>query len=225
MATVTCKYCGKKFDRQKEPYIQIPLGSVFRYAHSQCYLDAVNNGKEKNRYEIYDPKKFTNCFWCSKAILPTDKDVIELKDMYGRYAHKDCAAKHPADDIERLKVFIIQLYGCKDDSSWPRLMLQAQTIAKDYNFTYSGMMKSLEYFYRVKKNPIDKTKGIGIIPYVYKQAKDYYYSLFLAQQANQDKDISQYIPKDIEVHITPPQREIKRRELFTFLDEDINDAE
>ena len=29
MATVTCKYCGKKFDREKEAYVQIPLGKDF----------------------------------------------------------------------------------------------------------------------------------------------------------------------------------------------------
>ena len=46
MAVVTCKYCGKKFNREKESYIQIPAGTRFRYGHSQCYLDAVNNGKE-----------------------------------------------------------------------------------------------------------------------------------------------------------------------------------
>ena len=218
MATVTCKYCGKKFDRQKESYVQIPLKSVFRYGHAQCYLDAVNSGKEKNRYDIYDPNKFTNCFWCNKAILPTDNDVIELPDMYGRYAHKTCADKHPADDAERLKVYIIQLYKCEDDALWQKLMLQAQTIAKDYNFTYSGIMKSLEYFHRVKKNPVNTKYGIGIIPYVYNDAKDYYYQLYLAQHANDDKDISQFIPQDEIVHIKPPQKKPIQKKFFTFLD-------
>ena len=82
MATVTCIYCGKKFDRLKEPYIQVPHGKTFRYGHDYCYLKAVNDKKEKNQYQIYDPKKFTNCFWCSQAILPTDKDVTELPNMF-----------------------------------------------------------------------------------------------------------------------------------------------
>ena len=224
MATVTCKYCGKKFDRQKEPYIQIPRGQTFRYAHAQCYLDAVNAGKEKERYEIYDPHRFTNCFWCNKAILPTDKDVMELPDMYGRYAHKTCVSKHPADDTERLKVYIIQLYKCEDDALWPKLMLQAQTIAKDYNFTYSGIMKSLEYFHRVKKNPVDTKYGIGIIPYVYNEAKEYYYKLYLAQHANDDKDLSQYVPKDEVIHIKPPKKQPTRRKLFSFLEKEVNDG-
>ena len=222
MATVTCKYCGKKFNREKEPYIQIPAGTRFRYGHGQCYLDAVNSGKEKEIYEVYDPAKFVNCFWCSKAMLPSDNDVIELPNLFGRYAHKKCAEEHPKDDREKMIIYLIQLYKFKDDMSWPRLLQQAETIAKDYKFTYSGMTKALEYFYRVKKNPIDKTKGVGIIPYVYKQAYDYYYGLWLAAEENKKKNLSEYIPKDIVVEIKSPQRKIEKRQLFSFLDEEDN---
>ena len=53
MATVKCKYCGKQFDREKEPYVQIPYGTKsFRYGHSSCYIDAVNKKKERNQYKI-----------------------------------------------------------------------------------------------------------------------------------------------------------------------------
>ena len=220
MATVTCKYCGKKFNREKEPYVQIPAGTRFRYGHSQCYVDAFNKGTEKTYYEIYDTSKFTNCFWCAKAIFPSDENVIELPNMFGRYAHKSCAATHPADDREKFRVFLIQLYKLKDDITWPRLEIQAERIAKEYNFTYSGMMKSLEYFFKVKQNPIDPEKGVGIIPYVYKQAYNYYLSLWMAQEQNKQKDLSQYIPKDIVVEIKSPQREVSKRPLFNFLDKE-----
>ena len=226
MATVTCKYCGKKFDREKEPYVQIPYGQkTFRYGHSQCYLDAVNSQKETAKYEIFDPKQFKNCFWCSQAILPTAADVIELPNMFGRYAHKKCAEVHPSDDREKFKIYIIQLYKCKDDHGWPRLMQQAEKIAKNYNFTYSGMMKALEYFHKVKQHPVDTSKGIGIIPYVYKDAYNYYYSIWLSQEQNKNKKIEDYVPKDIVVVIPPPQKSPQKRKLFTFLEEDNIDAE
>lgn len=220
MATVTCKYCNKKFNREKESYVQIPAGTRFRYGHAECYLNAVNNGKEKNIYEVYDPKKFVNCFWCSKAMLPSDEDVVKLPDLFDRYAHKECAEKHPKDDREKMIVYLIKLYHFKDDMTWPRLLQQAETLAKEYNFTYSGMVKALEYFYRIKQHPIDRTKGIGIIPYVYKQAYDYYYNLWLAQEQNKTKNLNDYIPKDIVVVINSPQRQIEKRKLFTFLDEE-----
>lgn len=153
-------------------------------------------------------------------MLPTDEDVVELPNLYGRYAHRKCAIEHPKDDREKMIIYLIRLYKFKDDMTWPRLLQQAETIAKDYNFTYSGMTKALEYFYKVKQHPIDKTKGVGIIPYVYKQAYDYYYSLWLAEQENKKKNLDEYIPKDIVVVIPSPQRQIEKRKLFTFLDEE-----
>ena len=82
-------------------------------------------------------------------------------------------------------------------------------------------MKSLEYFHRVKKNPVDTKYGIGIIPYVYNDAKDYYYKMYLAQHANDDKDLSQYIPQDEVIHIKPPKKQPTRRKLFTFLEKEV----
>lgn len=220
MAIVTCKYCHQKFDREKIPYIQYPRGTMFGYGHGDCYLKAVNDGTEKEIYEIYDPKQFVNCFWCSKAILPTDPDVVELPDLFGRYAHKKCADTRPQNDREKMMIYLIKLYKCKDDYGWQKLLRQAETMAKDYNFTYSGMMKALDYFYRIKKNPLDTTKGVGIIPYVYKQAYDYYYALWLSQENNKEKKIDEYIPKDIIITIPSPQRKVEKRKLFSFLDEE-----
>ncbi len=223
MATVTCKYCGKKFDRQKERYIQIPTGSTFRYAHADCYLEAVNNKKEKAIYQVWDPKESSNCFWCHKAIFHNQPDVEEMKQLPGRFVHKSCAATHPADDKEKLILYILQLYGLKDDFVLPRYMLQLSSFEKQYNFTYSGMLKALKYWYEVKKHPVDKTKGLGIIPYVYKQAYDYYYSLWLAEEQNKTKNLDDYIPQDIVVVIPSPQREIEKRKRFTFLDSEEDD--
>lgn len=227
MATITCKYCGKKFDRDKEAYVQIPLGKTFRYGHSECYLEAVNNKTEKNTYEIWDPKLSTTCFWCHQAIYPNQNDVIEMPQLKGRYVHKKCSEVHPQDSKDELMLYIIKLYGLKDDYILPRYMLQLSSFEKEYNFTYSGMLKALKYWYEVKKHPVDKTKGMGIIPYIYKQAYEYYYSLWLAEEQNKTKDLNDYIPKDIVVVIPSPQRQIEKRKMFTFLDEEehINNAE
>ena len=156
-------------------------------------------------------------------MLPTDEDVVELPNLFGRYAHKKCAEEHPKDDREKMMIYLIQLYKFKDDMRWPSLLQQAEQIAKDYNFTYSGMMKALDYFYRVKQHPIDKNKGVGIIPYTYKQAYDYYYALWQAEEQNKQKNLNDYIPKDIVVVIPSPQRDIQKRKLFTFLDEEKED--
>lgn len=220
MATVTCKYCGKKFNRDKEAYIQIPLGKTFRYGHRECYLEAVNNGIEKSNYEIWDPKYSTTCFWCHQAIYPNQEDVIAMPQLKDRYVHKKCNETHPQDDKDKIMLYIINLYNLKDDYILPKYMLQLSDFEKQYHFTYSGMLKALKYWYEVKKNPVNKNYGLGIIPHIYKQAYDYYYALWLAQEQNKTKDLNDYIPKDIIIEIKSPQRQIEKRKLFTFLDEE-----
>ena len=220
MATVICIYCKQQFNRDKEPYVQIPHGTQFRYAHGHCYLDAVNDGRETAKYTIWDPATSTTCFWCHKAILPNHPDVMEMPQLPGRYVHTACNAIHPADDKEELLIYLIKLYKLKNDYVLPRFMLQLSEYEKQYNFTYSGMLKALKYWYEVKKQPVNENYGLGIIPHIYKQAYDYYYHLWLGQQKNENKVLSDYIPKDIEITIPVPQRQITKRRLFTFLDEE-----
>ena len=46
---------------------------------------------------------------------------------------------------------------------------------KKYGYTYKGMFFSVKYFFEIKKNSWDKANGaIGIVPYVYKEATDYW---------------------------------------------------
>ena len=91
---------------------------------------------------------------------------------------------------------------------------------EEYNYTYSGIQKALYYHYEIKGG--DKSKangGIGIVPYVYKDAYNYHYNLWLAQQKNKDVQIELYTPKVKEIVIPRPQSTVKKRQLFTFLDE------
>lgn len=225
-AIVTCIYCKQKFDREKISYIQEPHGSRFRYGHGDCYIKAKADGTEKNDYEIYDPAIFKNCFWCSKAINPKAENVIELPGMFGRYSHKSCAQTHPENDREKFIVYLIKLYKCDErDEIWQSFLRRAETMIKDYKFTYSGMMKALEYFHVVNKNPVDRRRGIGIIPYVYSQAYQYYYNLWIAQQENEKRNFKVSESEEIEINISPPKRQPKRRPLFKFLEEDIINGE
>ena len=103
----------------------------------------------------------------------------------------------------------------------PRVRKQISSYIETYNFTYSGMKKALVYFYEVKGN--DKSKangGIGIIPYVYRDAYNYYYSIWLANQKNEDKIVTNYKPVIREVRIPPPRLKPRKRRLFSFFEED-----
>ena len=121
-------------------------------------------------------------------------------------------------DKMQLEQYIIQLFH--SDYVDPRIQKQIKSYIENYNFTYSGILKSLVYFYDVKKNPIEKANdGIGIVPWIYKQAFDYYYAIWLAQQKNEDKILEDYVPEEKEIVIPRPKPKPYRRHLFTFLDE------
>ena len=143
-----------------------------------------------------------------------------------RYAHFECAIaaenskKQDEIDKEELEKYIMKLLN--EEFISPRVKKQINSYIEQYNYTYSGMKKALIYFYEVKKNdPTKANGGVGIIPYCYKQAYDYYYSLWLANQKNENKDINQYVPTVREVRIPIPQRNIRKRKLFTFLDDEV----
>lgn len=121
-------------------------------------------------------------------------------------------------DKMQLEQYIMKLFHL--DYVDPRIQKQIKNYIENYNFTYSGILKSLVYFYDVKKNPIEKANdGIGIVPWVYKQAFDYYYAIWVAQQKNEDKVLEDYIPEEVEIVIPRPKPKPYKRRLFTFLDE------
>ena len=222
----TCKYCNVKFNIEKEPFVQIPWGQLrSRYGHANCYKLAKQNGQEKETYEIWDPVTDTICFWCHKGMHKDANDVIAMPQLPNRYVHKKCNESHPENDEEKLILYIIKLFQLKEDYILPKYQKQLKQYKEEYNFTYSGMLKALKYWYEVKKHPIDLNRGVGAIIQAYKPAYDYYYAIYMADLENQKKNFNDYIPKDIEIKIIPPEKQVIKRKLFTFLDEEKINAE
>ena len=113
-----------------------------------------------------------------------------------------------------LKIFKLDTLNVK-------IRKQIKTYVEEYNYTYSGMLKALIYWFEIKGHSIEKANGgIGIIPYVYQQAYEYYYSLWSANQKNEFKNIEEYIPKVRSVVIPLPVKKERKRKLFTFFDEE-----
>lgn len=79
----------------------------------------------------------------------------------------------------------------------------------------------MKYWFEVKHNDISKANGgIGIVPYIYNDAKNYYYAIWLAQEQNKNKIETIGRPKEREVRIRRPERRVKRLRKFGFLDEE-----
>lgn len=151
---VTCLYCKKQFNRDKEPTKKV---SVRRYAHLKCWEDHLANMSQEER-------DIQNFYDYTKKLFGEEYNYILTKKLAERYV-------------------------------------------KENNYTYSGMLKTLKWYYEKEGNSIEKSNGsIGIIPYIYKQALNYYYALYKAQLVNKEKDISNYISsKERDITIESPR--------------------
>jgi hypothetical protein len=214
---VLCPYCKTKFDRDKEEYAIV---GARRYAHAACMLREAEKDPNYVKKEIIDPNDNVICAYCKKPLSKKDEDCVMIGN--NKYVHKGCQAleeKREKTDKEQLEEYIKNLFQISYID--PRVKGQIKKYIDEYNYTYSGIRKALIYHYEIKGG--DKSKangGIGIVPYVYQAAYEYHYNLWLAQQKNKDVEITLYTPKVKEIVIPRPQRKVKKRPLFTFLDED-----
>lgn len=214
---VLCPYCKTKFDRDKEEYAIV---GTRRYAHAACMLREAEKDPNYIKKEIIDPNDNVVCAYCKKPMSKKDEDCVMIGN--NKYVHKACQEleeKREKTDKEQLEDYIKDLFQISYID--PRVKGQIKKYIDEYNYTYSGIRKALIYHYEIKGG--DKSKangGIGIVPYVYQNAYEYHYNLWLAQQKNKDVEINLYTPKVKEIIIPRPQRKIKKRQLFTFLDED-----
>lgn len=168
------------------------------------------------------------CAICGQSF---NRDKIQAV-KYGarRYAHIDCypeGEKVPIEvktedpDLTKLKEYINQKYG--KSANWALINKQIKTFTTENNYSLSGILKSLIYFYDIKHNSVEQSNGgIGIVPFCYQAAFDYYYSLYIAQQQNETKDVQQITSKVREIAIPLPFVR-KKKKLFNFLNEEIED--
>ena len=162
---------------------------------------------------------------CPKCGETFDRDIIQAVRINGRrYGHAKC---YP-DNNNFVPLVEKKISEEQKIKNYAKSILKEQYVAarvnkqiKDFlaeGYTASGILKTLIYWYEIKHNDISKAMGgIGIVPYVYKQALDYYYNLYLAEMANVDKDIDEYRPKKIFISIDLPKKE---KELKLWEDED-----
>lgn len=165
---------------------------------------------------------------CSVCGCKFDRDKLQaVKSGARRYAHYDCLPtgelvplpEKPKEDpdLTKLKDYINEKYG--KAANWQLIMHQIKVFTTENGYSLSGILKSLVYFYDIKHNSVEQSNGgIGIVPFCYQTAYDYYYSLFIAQNQNEGKDIKEVTSRVREITIPLPKIEKKKR-LFKFLEE------
>lgn len=163
------------------------------------------------------------CQYCKKKFDRDKFPFIQISQR--RYAHKECGEeqekvlKQEEKDKQDLYDYLNILF--KGDYNYALVNKNIKKFVEELNYTYSGIKKALVYFYEVKGNSIEKAnKNIGIVPFIYNDAFNYYYAIWEANQKNETKNMLDYLPEEKIVIIPVPQRKIRKRKLFSFLDEE-----
>lgn len=166
-------------------------------------------------------KHLVKCLYCNQTFDANSEPFV--KPRANRYAHKACYEEHQSAksqeerDYEILVDYIKHLFGNKPN---PRVWKQLKEYAGQ-GYTYSGIYRTLVWWFELRHNDIEKANGgIGIVPFVYEQASQYYYALHLAQIANESKDLTHYKENVCEFWIDPPKAQPRKKRLMKFAEEE-----
>lgn len=129
-------------------------------------------------------KHIVTCRVCKKTFDTNDENEKWVMPSPRYYFHEQCYNdwKHNTDNAtDEDWVILIYDFIARDLKGeynyWSCEQLRKKYI-RENKFTNKGIYFTLKYFYEVKKNPWSKANGsLGIVPYVYKDATEYWTDL------------------------------------------------
>jgi len=124
-------------------------------------------------------RKVRICEYCKQEIENNQPSQPSGKKIF----HASCYRKYETEkyekdktETERLKEIedeVNDIFGLEDIT--PMLRRQIQKIFEENpKFTYNGVLHSIKYYYQVMGNEPDTKYGLGFIPFIYKEAKEFY---------------------------------------------------
>ncbi|HJR48209.1 MAG TPA: hypothetical protein VJ799_08665 [Nitrososphaeraceae archaeon] len=148
--------------------------------------------------------RMVKCPYCEDKL---DKD--ESHEHKKRYYHPKCYEtwQREGQDYNDLLSYISELY--RVDA--PSIMIRKQIKdLKDEGYKYKGMELALKYFFETLDNRVQENSGIGIIPYVYEEAKNNFLKQRKIAESLQNLENNE---KEIVVHINPEKSKRKSKKI------------
>lgn len=175
----------------------ISVSTVTKYL--TVYEAAPQKAEKKSRVKIDDEliekinKRYSECKNMSQVARELEISPSTVKKHLNEENLQ--ISKNQNDDRDALWYYIFRLFGQysedKPVSDWNVTQMQK---FKRQGMPYRGQLLTLKYFYEIKKNGTEKSKGsIGIIPFIYEEAKLYY-----EKQARKVDEISAALQKQLE---------------------------
>lgn len=176
-----CVICSKWIEQGDET---VPYKN--RLAHIQCFNSMMKMAVKSNSEK--------------KQVKQSKRKKINPKSL------GDCLTEEESKQKKSLIKYVEQLFGEKANA---KTYTQIKNLMKDYPyFTYDGLEQSMRYFYEIKENPITN-QSMGIVPYIYDQAQEYFRNLKGVQSYNASIANVNQLYAHKKVKIVPPKIEEK----------------
>lgn len=179
MSKRKCVICSNWIEKGDET---VPYKN--RLAHVQCFNSMMKMAVKSNSEKKAAKSKKTKKINPKSAVLG------------------DCLTEEESKQKRSLISYIEELFGEKANA---KTYTQIKNLMRDYPyFTYVGLEQSIRFFYEIKENPITN-QGLGIVPYVYDQAQEYFKNLGEVQSHNASISNVNELYAHKKVRIAPPK--------------------
>jgi len=150
-----------------------------------------------------------------------DRDKVPFEHLKNRYWHKECYLNSIKNkSAEDTASVLLNEYICKlfeTDYVGARVQKQIKDMVVNYKYSYSGILGTLKYWYEVKKSSKEKANGgIGIVPFVYADAKKHYETIFYSNIKNKDVKQEDFKPNEVVIRIKPPKSTVRFNAAIDF---------
>ena len=149
------------------------------------------------------------CLICEQTF---DREKEENVKVGNRYVHKTCLLNTEEGHKIELELYIKTLMHL--DKITPLIKSQINKYYTENNYSYKSIMYTLKYFYERQNGDIKKAKGIGIVPFVYDEAKKYYEQLNkVAINTEKITNINTYTEREKEIIIFSPKQKFNYKKI------------
>lgn len=143
------------------------------------------------------------CLICDEYFDKNNEECIKINN---RYIHKNCYLNTEEGMKIQLEEYIKKVMHIEKIT--PLIKKQIITYYNIEHYSYQSILITLKYFYEIKNGDYRKAKGIGIVPFVYDEAQQYYNQLL----EYKNNIINTHYQKVNEIYeINLPKRKFRRK--------------
>ena len=145
------------------------------------------------------PKKKLQIVKCPFCEQDLDRNTEEFTKKATRYYHKECLEKMELEKKEKSAIkskrtidrdklspderdrrdlldYALRILNKNPERKDDIILIttQIKRIKEEHGYSYRGMLSTLQYFYEIRSESPYNSVGIGIVPFVYEEAKEWY---------------------------------------------------